>query len=298
MFIYKYQQLSNRISYSEMTKTNCNISKKIHLGQLKLLISEIMFLSKIAKKGNKVLYIGAAEGFHITKLSDMFPDLSFDLWDPRKFDLELRSNIKLFNKFFTDNDALQYIKEKDNLLLITDIRNIEIGKIDNTTQKGNDKIDKFIIDDNNRQLNWIKTINPIYSFIKFRLPYGKGKTKYFNGKIYLQCYSGLTTETRLMTNKYDSFEEYDHTEFDEKLAYFNCFIRSKNDFDKWKQVFDKYKIKNNWDNNCAFYILHLYLDKVKNYKNIKDDDVAILFNNIIAFFNKKYGTKYNYVYVK
>lgn len=49
------------------------------LGQLKLLITEIMFLVKVSKHGDKVVYVGAAEGYHSGYLADMFPDLHFDL---------------------------------------------------------------------------------------------------------------------------------------------------------------------------------------------------------------------------
>ena len=84
MFIYKYSQLTNRMAYGECTiKEDPN--KTPHLGQLKLLISEIMFLTRKAQPGNKILYIGVAEGYHISYLADMSPDLNFDLWDKTKF---------------------------------------------------------------------------------------------------------------------------------------------------------------------------------------------------------------------
>ena len=83
MFVYKYSQLTDRITYRDALQKGCISEKiKIHLGQLKLLISEIMFLTKKAKDGDRVLYVGAAEGYHTAKLADMFPTLTFDLWDP------------------------------------------------------------------------------------------------------------------------------------------------------------------------------------------------------------------------
>src|SRR3989337_580684 len=130
--IYKYSQLSNdeRMNYDEMRKIDCgHVGREIHLGQLKLLITELMFLSKKSEKGNKVVYVGAAEGYHTAKLADMFPQLTFELWDPGKFTVLKRDNIKIFNAFFTTKNAQDYAHEGNNILFISDIRNLEISAI-------------------------------------------------------------------------------------------------------------------------------------------------------------------------
>jgi hypothetical protein len=250
-----------------------------------------MFLSKQSSKGDKVLYIGAADGYHINKLVEMFPDLTYDLWDPRKFDVKKHPNIKMFQKFFTDKDAESYVKDGSNILFISDIRHPEYFSL--VRKKMSKKLDEIIGEDLDRQLKWIQTIKPKYSFLKFRLQYKPGKTQYLKGKVYLQPYSPFSTETRLMTNKYFDIMEYDNIEFDEKLAYFNCYIRSEN-HKKWMDVMKKYNIKNIWDNNIAFYTLYHYLDKVKGIKS--EEETAKLFNEIIDFHKKKYGKKYDFVY--
>ena len=100
-FIYRYDQLVNRISFKEAEKQCSNFANhKYHLGQLKLLMSEILFLTKLANDNNKVVYVGAAEGYHISYLADMFPKLSFELWDATPFKLEPRKNIKLITQIF------------------------------------------------------------------------------------------------------------------------------------------------------------------------------------------------------
>src|SRR5271168_5215670 len=100
MVVYKYSQLSEKtMSYKEAIK-RCD-GKIMHLGQLKLFFSELIFLTMHAKPGYTVLYVGAAEGYHTSKMADLFPDLKFDLWDPEPFHLEARPNITLHNDFFT-----------------------------------------------------------------------------------------------------------------------------------------------------------------------------------------------------
>ena len=295
MVIYKYSQLEKRMGYEEMKRDqSCYTLKGIHLGQLKLLMSEIMFLSKYAKDNNKVLYVGAASGYHITKLVDMFPTLTYDLWDPGKFDIQERKQIKKFNKFFTNKEANKYKNQGRNILFISDIRNLEIASWKGVSIK---KSDEIINSDNEKQLQWVRIINPIEAFLKFRPPYLPGKTEYLDGKIYLQSYSPLSTETRLMTGDYRKMKEYDNVEFDEKLAYFNCAIRRESDDTRWKAILKKYKIKNIWDNIIGFYILDYYLGKYKNQEHT-DDDVAKLFNEIIKFLRDKYGKKYDIIYEK
>jgi hypothetical protein len=281
------------------------------LGQLKLLISEILFLSKKAKSGNKVVYVGAAEGFHIAYLADMFSDLTFDLYDNRDYVIEHRSNIKLFHRYFTQEDAELYSKEGHNILFISDIRNLAIRNNGRSLVEN----DSLIISDNNLQLEWVQIIKPKAAFLKFRCAYSPGKTKYFDGKIYLQAFSPISTETRLLVSDprvmepatkgaYTKFTLYDNREFDEKMFYFNRKIRfdPDNKSTEWKNIMDKYKIINNWDTTYALYVIALYLDKIKKVDKIDketfNDKVGKEFINIINFLKKKYGKKYDVLFVK
>lgn len=189
-----------------------------------------------------------------------------------------------------DNDAYEYSK-KSNILFMSDIRNLQIKKYDSDLVN----YDYIIDDDNTKQYKWVKIIKPKAAFLKFRPPYSPGKTKYFNGKIYLQAYSPLSTETRLLVFNYDKETEYDNTEFDEKLNHFNCIIRqNKNIKSEWKNIMEKNKIKYNWDNIYAFYVISYYLDKIKNIKN--ENETLKLFNNIIKYLKLKYGKKYDVIY--
>ena len=120
--------------------------------------------------------------------------------------------------------------------------------------------DEIIMQDLDMQKNWIKIIRPKKAFIKFRLPYLSGKTRYFKGIIYLQQYGPLSTETRLYINNPDKFVEYDNVEYDEKLAYFNGIIRAQR-FDTWEKELEKLNLPNNWDNTMMMNIFRFYLEK-------------------------------------
>ena len=63
-----------------------------HLGQRKLLLSEIQFLSNT--KNKYVVYAGSAPGNHIYYLSNLFPDKKFILIDPNPFALIRDENDK------------------------------------------------------------------------------------------------------------------------------------------------------------------------------------------------------------
>lgn len=294
--IFKCSQLVKRISYKESKKLYQIKMKDIHLGQLKLLISEILFLAKYAKDGNKVLYVGAAEGYHIYQLAVLFPRLTFDLWDPSRFDIKEHKNIKKFNKFFTENDAQKYNKEGTNIVFMSDIRNLKMGEFRKYRNEKEriDEMDKLILDDMDKQKMWVQTINPIAAYLKFRVPYETDGFNYLKGTLYLQPYSPASTETRLLTTNYTDTIFYDNKAFDEKLAYFNCCMRVSIEDDRWRDIMKKYRIRNIWDNYYTLYILDYYLRTVK---NIDDDEAVIkLFNELIKFLKDKYGKKYNIIY--
>ena len=157
------------------------------------------------------------------------------------------------------------------------------------------KLNKLILFDFDIQKKWVQIINPIYAYLKFRLPFDNGKTKYFKGTIYLQPYSPESTEARLLTNNYETMTIYDNLEFDQKLAYFNCCIRGKDiKYKRWADIMEKYKVKNNWDNTLAFYILDFYLRKIKKIRS--DEEVALLFLDIVKFHSKKNPDKFKVLF--
>jgi hypothetical protein len=220
--------------------------------------------------------------------------LTFDLWDPGKFDIKDHPNIKKFNHFFTNKAAQQYKNQGHDILFMSDIRNLDIAN-----ENSEERMDEIIDEDNKRQLDWVQIIRPAYAFLKFRLGYAAGKSKYLNGKIYMQPYGPYSTEVRLYTKDYDTIIEYDNSEFDEKLSHFNYNVRFNTQvkYDYWANLLKQKDLRNNWDNNIGFFILKHYLEKVKNIKNDKEA-VLKLFMEIYKFFDKKYGKKYDILFNK
>lgn len=298
-------QINGNIAYDNVRHLKDSI---LHLGQLKLLISEICFLTKFMHMKNiLVVYVGGAEGYHIKKLAELFPNMSFELYDACKFSITETKNIKIYNRYFTDDDAHNYKTSKQNILFISDIRN---HPTKNVKDVGIDSdVEKNVINDMEMQKKWIRIIKPVASSLKFRLPYEFEKSyRYLDGYRMLQPYAPFSTEVRLFTvyrnNKTDHCKcmrvidkdvIYDCIDFDEKMAYFNSQIRKMN-FHRWKEQFMIGHIVNNWDNTMTFYILQEYLKKSCDI--IDDDMVSQLFFEIVDYLGERYGSKYNYIFYR
>ena len=74
-------------------------SRTTHIGQRKLLMTEVLFLSKCAKINDTIVYAGAAPGLHIPFLQSLFANkrLKYELYDPRAFGIpetEISRHIK------------------------------------------------------------------------------------------------------------------------------------------------------------------------------------------------------------
>lgn len=293
MLIYKYSQIpdKNRITYDKSLLW-CKNKRQFHLGQLKLFFSELIFLVKYAKPGHKILYIGAAPGYHINKLADLFPDLFFDLWDPREFEIAPRANIKLYKEFFTDTSANAYAASEDKILLMCDLRTMRIAL--HKRNKDIEKMDELVDEDMKMQSRWCQIIKPEHAYLKFRLPYEIPKIRYLSGTIFLQPYTKISTEARLLTNDYDTKIIYDTKEFEEKLAWHNAKRCNSDHYNKWKSIIEKYNLYNCWDNAMGLHIVHFYLKHIK--QDSSEDKVGTLFMEIIKFHSDKYGKRYGVIF--
>lgn len=283
-----FGDLSCKIDYFDARKYKDSVT---HLGQFKLLISEINFLTLYVdeSKSYMLLYVGAAEGYHIIKLSEMFPNVKFILYDPQPFTIKATTLIEIHNDFFTDNDA-KYYASQNNILFVSDIRNMPKNK---TFGDAVDyELEENVIEDMHKQSDWVKIIKPIAACLKFRIPYEQPNFEYLTGIRYMQTYAPFSTEVRLITEKYDETFNYDCKDFDEKMAYFNCIIRNE-EYDKYEKILNKYKIVNNYDNSRTFEILSSYLEK---YKNNDDEKTAELFFDIVEMLYNRYGHKYDCIF--
>lgn len=90
--IEKIEDIDHELPYH----IGCKIQKpQVHLGQRKLLLSEIQFLSKVNTE--YCLYAGAAPGNKTHYLSQLFPKIKFILIDPNKFNINIRKNNRIYS---------------------------------------------------------------------------------------------------------------------------------------------------------------------------------------------------------
>ncbi len=243
------------IDYENIKKHKDYYAKKLainHRGQRKLLLCELSFLTQNDHLSNEVLYVGAAPGHHIHVLAPLFPHKMFYLYDPRDFDKELykHKNIKIYQQFFTNEDAKNY----NNCLFMSDIR---------TTEVDGEEKEKAVIENQEMQRQWCLIIKPKLACLKFRIPYlteSLASYKYFKGIIYLQPWSRfLSNETRLWTNC-SEYKLY-NSDYEKKMLYYNMTYRPENDTALEELILQKYAEK---------YIKKEPRTWIKKYKNQLD----------------------------
>jgi len=197
-----------------------------HLGQRKLLMSEIGALIRLdAKKEYTAVYAGAAPGVHTPLLSDLFPNVTFHLYDPAPFRIRESDRIKLFNVCFTDEIARTYTGRGgyEHLVFICDIR------------RSTDE--SMVWEDMLAQRRWHEIMCPVLTSLKFRLPWpGNGvagdsnQVDYLDGDIHLPVWGPTsTTESRLVIEEGRhariSTRTYDCLAYEEEMCYFNRVMR-------------------------------------------------------------------------
>lgn len=162
----------------------------VHIGQRKLFLSELRFLTDYAmndKGRTLVIYIGAAPGQHLSLIRDLFPDVTFFLFDGAKFRIsgktekadfyrlddyliDMKPGLFLFNELFYDYHARvletsfrKYLTDKDRILFISDIR---------TTDPGKDyPQDHNVVMDLALQYNIVRIMSVDMCLLKFRFPF-------------------------------------------------------------------------------------------------------------------------------
>jgi cap2 methyltransferase len=195
----------------------------IHRGQRKLLMSEIGALIRLdPQKQYTVVYAGAAPGIHTPLLSELFPNLTFHLYDPEPFTIKETAKLKLFNDFFTDQTAESYKSNRpENLVFICDIR------------RTNNEV--LVWEDMLAQQKWHNIMQPMMTSLKFRLPWPKNgvvddsnQVDYLSGDIHLPIWGPRnTTESRLVIEegRHSGMCTYDCLAYEEEMCYFNRIVR-------------------------------------------------------------------------
>ena len=240
----------------------------IHHGQRKLLMSEIEFFNLYTEPNVEqiVVYAGAAPGTHITLLSELFPNVKFYLYDPAPFNQKLYSykykkNIIINQTFFTDKVAEQF--KDTNCLFVCDMRRADEERL-NSEQN-----DMQIRKDMEDQMLWHEIMNPKASMLKFRLSWEKGITNYLDGKIYLPVWGrATTTESRLIVEGNDR-KDYDNTEYEEQMFYFNSVTRVA----KYNHDIIMKGIDHCYDCSSEIHIWKEYLNKRNQYENSLNKEI-------------------------
>ncbi len=204
-----------------------------HLGQRKLMLSEIQFLTVYYSRNTRhptVLYVGAAPGSHLLFLHALFPHVKFMLYDGASFDARLRTRpdvFELHNDFFTLETCLHLRSTLTratlvNLLFISDIRLSAATSV---------KFEQQVQRDMEQQAEWVRALRPQYSLLKFRFPYLPHRTKtmpYLKGDLYYGVWPKATSgETRLLVSRSsaEQVQKYDFKAYEENLHFHNVVRR-------------------------------------------------------------------------
>lgn len=175
-----------------------------HMGQLKLFYTLLEFLTLCAAKVNLsdclVVYIGAAPGSNIHVLQKFFPEPTYLLYDPAKFDSRvfLHKNVIVKSDkygWFSMDTCEEIIKiqkttKKKHILFVSDIR------VAPTEQE--------VMQDMTLQKDAAMKLKAMAYMMKFRLPYIDDTDmhttyRYLHGGVYVQLYPPMrSTETRLI----------------------------------------------------------------------------------------------------
>lgn len=275
-----------QLKYERTEKT---VKNTIHWGQRKLLLTEIEFLTKyLAKSQNDIIvvYAGSAPGTHIQYLSELFPEIQFELYDPREFSEKLTSKkINTHVQYFTDETAKKWrsSEHKEDILLISDIRTGE------PLTMTPDEVENRVKIDHEWQLNWYNIIKPKYTMFKFRLPWQDGSTMYLDGDIYIQPFPPSTsTETRLIVKENAQMKLYNNRLYENQLFYHNNHTRKQQHINPLMHIetHKKNYLTNDFDSASEIYIIQQYL-KLKNITDTNFEHCINMSKEINKISNKR-----------
>ena len=255
---------------------------RVHWGQLKLFMSELQPLVYYGdiNSFSEIVYVGAAPGEHTYVLAQMFPQFNFHLYDKQTFDrrLEKMKNVKLYKKYFEQEDIEYWKKSTKKIFFISDIRSLNYqGK-----SKNRAKAEQIVWENMKLQQSWYEEIKPYAGLFKFKLPYmtsynlAQGSIRnYLDGIIFRQVFQRPnSSETRLFVRGM-GYSDWNIETYEKKLFYHNAVVREKalykNPIDLSNNpVYKEKGFTNNYDSVCSAMILKDYLQKVNAEVNISN----------------------------
>lgn len=277
----------------------------VHSGQMKLYLTCIQYLTKYwdpcKYKNPKLVYVGAAPCNWATLITKLFPLFELHLYDPEKFNIEVKekskdpdSKIVLYERLFEDEDAEKWSKV-DEVFFVSDIR---LFSYDIEGDESEQDVHECMI----RQQRWVQKINPIAAQLKFKLPYNSDKIKlskedgmseetikndkyvYLRGTIYFQQWVGaLSTESRLVSIRPHTLTDYNFRTYEDMMFSHN--VKTRGESVKFMNMFNgnpqpytelpKVGLYNDWDSTMTIHIIKEYLGTGQ--KIVTENDVFNFF---------------------
>ena len=286
------QNENKRYIYDPSFKGNENT----HLGQRKLMLSEMQLLNEYYKlyptdSVITIISVGSAAGHHLIQLHEMYPKTKWILIDPAPFDKRLFTRpetYRIINELFTDDICEQLKKElkDEKFLFVSDIRRDEKD------------FEAGVIRDMQLQYKWVKKLLPLLSLLKFRMNYKmkKGDTlPYLNGNLLYGIWATpVSGETRLLVKQDDINKKdkiYNFNDYEEIMFYHNknerttCFSKYKNKT-KYKNFIEN---KNNLYCECFDCLQELNI--LFEYSELFKKD----FNQVVTNFNNHKDMKNKFI---
>lgn len=189
-------------------------------------------------------------GMHIVKLTQMFPDAQFHLYDTNTFDegLQAINTVTLYHQLFTDKDAIAWQTlhktcSSVDLIFVSDIRSTVPDKRSHVSleakQADDWRVEQGVMRDMEDQARWVKLMKPQAALLKFRPPYAYDwspvpqEYTYLPGDILLPVWGPKhTTECRLDVDlpgmRQKKNINLNIKQYESVMAYFNAAIRPSN----------------------------------------------------------------------
>ncbi|ASK51273.1 Poly (A) polymerase small subunit [Eptesipox virus] len=233
-----FNEITGSLDYDP--NSSKEVAKKLpYQGQLKLMLSELFFLSKLQRHGmldgSTILYIGSAPGTHIKYLRDHFISMGIVIkWiliDGRPHDKILNGlrDVTLITKFVDEAFLKSLYKQlyPSKIILISDIR----SKRDGAEPSTSDLLSNYAL-----QNMMISILKPIASSLKWRCPFPDQWIQDFyipHGNELLQPFApSYSAEMRLISIyttepiKLKCITKFDAIKYEKNMFYLNKIVRN------------------------------------------------------------------------
>jgi hypothetical protein len=248
MLLYNGLEIEN-YNFNEIkgnVDTNYYIRNKT--GQLKLLLIEIEFITRLKKLNIqfKNFYVcGAAPGIHYYILSEMYPEIQFILYDKRSFYKKLykQKNITLIKSYVTQD----IVKTFNNGVFISDMRSLEIEENKLNINMNN----TIIFRDMYEQLFLYKLSGCIACLLKFKVPDNITSFPYIKGSLLIQPFINSNELRLILTSPNIKYQYYNGNEIDKKCQLINNYWKFENEIncniESIKKIIKEKKFHMKWD---------------------------------------------------